>query len=197
MELDIKVSQQAVDKMKFYLQDKDVTEWGVRIVVRMRDDYAFSLAELSKNQDSDRVIEHDGVNLIIDEISAGYLEGATIDFVESDLSSGFKIEPKPATPIAANSDLDPNDPVVKKIVELLSNEINPGIAAHGGTAKLVAIKDGVAYLQMGGGCQGCAQVDVTLKQGIENRIKEVVPEIIAVADATDHDAGANPYYAAQ
>jgi Fe/S biogenesis protein NfuA len=47
---------------------------------------------------------------------------------------------------------------------------------------------------MGGGCQGCGAADVTLKAGIERLIKEELPEIEEVLDATDHAAGTNPYY---
>ena len=42
--------------------------------------------------------------------------------------------------------------------------------------------------------QGCGMVDVTLKEGIEVMITEGVPEITAVVDLTDHDAGTNPFY---
>jgi len=192
--MELTVTPKAIEKMQFYLQGKDLKEWGVRIVVRMRDDYSFSLAELNKTQDTDLLLEKDGVTLIIDDISQGYLDGGTVDFVESELSSGFKVEPRPVQPIAAGAQLNREDPVVQKISQILSEEINPSIAAHGGSAKLVAIENGVAYLEMGGGCQGCVQVDATLRQGIEKRIKELVPEIIAVEDATDHQAGQNPYF---
>jgi Fe/S biogenesis protein NfuA len=47
---------------------------------------------------------------------------------------------------------------------------------------------------MGGGCQGCGAADVTLKAGIERLIKEEIPEVAEVLDATDHSQGANPYY---
>ena len=67
---------------------------------------------------------------------------------------------------------------------------------HGGFVNLLEVKDNVAYIQLGGGCQGCAQVDVTLKQGIEVAIQHQVPEIIAVRDTTDHAAGTNPYFEA-
>src|SRR5207302_1530152 len=49
-------------------------------------------------------------------------------------------------------------------------------------------------VQLGGGCQGCAQVDVTLRQGIEVAIKAAVPQITEVIDITDHAAGMNPYF---
>jgi Fe/S biogenesis protein NfuA len=59
---------------------------------------------------------------------------------------------------------------------------------------LVDVRDGTAYMRFGGGCQGCAAVDVTLKQGVEQAVREAVPEIGAIVDVTDHEAGANPYY---
>jgi Fe/S biogenesis protein NfuA len=37
-------------------------------------------------------------------------------------------------------------------------------------------------------------VDVTLKQGVEVMIKDSVPGIFEVVDATDHTAGTNPFY---
>jgi Fe/S biogenesis protein NfuA len=52
----------------------------------------------------------------------------------------------------------------------------------------------VAYIQLGGGCQGCGMVDVTLKQGIEVRIREAVPAIREIIDSTDHAGGKNPYF---
>ena len=49
-------------------------------------------------------------------------------------------------------------------------------------------------LQFGGGCHGCGMVDVTLKQGIETTMKQEIPEVRQVIDATDHAQGENPYY---
>jgi Fe/S biogenesis protein NfuA len=37
-------------------------------------------------------------------------------------------------------------------------------------------------------------VDVTLKQGIETTLRQEVPEVRQVVDATDHSTGENPYY---
>ena len=49
-------------------------------------------------------------------------------------------------------------------------------------------------IELGGGCVGCGMVDVTLKQGIEVAMKELIPEITEVIDQTDHGSGDNPYY---
>ena len=77
---------------------------------------------------------------------------------------------------------------------MFDEEINPAIASHGGYVTLLEVKGGRALIQLGGGCQGCGMVDVTLKQGIEVRVKELVPAITEIVDTTDHAGGSNPYY---
>ena len=53
----------------------------------------------------------------------------------------------------------------------------PGVGTHGGMVTLVEVKDGTAFMRFGGGCQGCAAVDVTLKQGVETAVRDAVPAI--------------------
>jgi Fe/S biogenesis protein NfuA len=84
--------------------------------------------------------------------------------------------------------------VAQRVLQVLDQQINPAIAAHGGHADLVAVEDSVAYLRLGGGCQGCGLAAVTLSQGIEVAILDAVPEITKVVDVTDHASGANPYF---
>ena len=78
--------------------------------------------------------------------------------------------------------------------KVLEEKINPAVASHGGFINLVAIEGETAYLQFGGGCQGCGMVNVTLKQGVEKVLFEEVPQITRVMDITDHASGQNPYY---
>ncbi len=85
--------------------------------------------------------------------------------------------------------------IKERVQELLDNSINPAVASHGGYVQLIDVKENVAYIQMGGGCQGCGAADVTLKMGIERMIKEEIPEIQEILDTTDHASGQNPYYA--
>lgn len=87
-----------------------------------------------------------------------------------------------------------DNPVTARLQRLLDEEINPAVAMHGGHVQLIDVRDNVAYVQLGGGCQGCGMVDVTLRQGIEARMKEVVPELQELVDVTDHRGGTNPYY---
>ena len=82
----------------------------------------------------------------------------------------------------------------RAIQKIINEQVNPALKAHGGFANLIDIKDHKVYLRMGGGCQGCAQVDATLKEGIMKLIKQHVPSVKEVIDVTDHASGDNPYY---
>ena len=81
-----------------------------------------------------------------------------------------------------------------RIRQLLDQQINPALASHGGFANLIGVDGEKAIVEMGGGCQGCAISAMTLRDGIERAIKDNVPEITEVVDATDHAAGENPFY---
>jgi Fe/S biogenesis protein NfuA len=81
-----------------------------------------------------------------------------------------------------------------RIQEMIDYQINPAVAGHGGFIEFLDYKEGVVYLRMGGGCQGCGMANVTLKQGIERMLREEIPEIQQIVDTTDHAGGSNPYY---
>jgi Fe/S biogenesis protein NfuA len=82
----------------------------------------------------------------------------------------------------------------RKIQRILEEMINPAVASHGGRIELVDVVNDTVYIQMSGGCQGCAASSVTLKQGVERTLMEEIPDISAVVDVTDHQSGQNPYY---
>ncbi|HLN99723.1 MAG TPA: NifU family protein, partial [Pyrinomonadaceae bacterium] len=83
---------------------------------------------------------------------------------------------------------------MEKVRYLIDAQINPGVAAHGGSVQVLDVKDDSVYLKFHGGCQGCSAADFTLKQGIETILKRAVPEIQQIIDLTNHSAGLNPYY---
>ena len=74
------------------------------------------------------------------------------------------------------------------ISDLLNREINPAVGQHGGWVELIDVKKNNVYLRLGGGCQGCGAADVTLRQGIEKAIRELVPRVGEILDTTDHAA---------
>jgi len=67
--------------------------------------------------------------------------------------------------------------IVKKIKRILKNEIRPVVAMDGGDVAFASYQDGVLALQMKGSCAGCPSKSATLKDGIEVRFREVLPEI--------------------
>jgi NFU1 iron-sulfur cluster scaffold homolog, mitochondrial len=84
----------------------------------------------------------------------------------------------------------------KQVQHLLDRQINPALGMHGGWVELIDVKKNSIYLRMGGGCQGCGSANATLKMGIESSIRELIPQVGEILDATDHAAGRNPYYQA-
>jgi Fe-S cluster biogenesis protein NfuA len=83
----------------------------------------------------------------------------------------------------------------RRVEEVLETKINPAIAAHGGTISILDVKGNTVYLEMSGGCQGCASSTATLRLGVDSAIRDAVPEVGEILDTTDHAAGRNPYYA--
>jgi Fe/S biogenesis protein NfuA len=148
--------------------------------------YSLGLVEAGQEDADDVVVDGGDFKVFIDPQSAPHLEGTTIDYVDNGMQgSGFKIDnPNPVW----------TDPTALRIQEVIDSQINPGLASHGGHVELLDLQDGVAYVRLGGGCQGCGMVDVTLRQGIEALLREAVPELQGVVDTTDHASGTNPYY---
>ncbi|MDP7570655.1 MAG: NifU family protein, partial [Myxococcota bacterium] len=107
-------------------------------------------------------------------------------YVESMSGGGFRFE-NPNKP----SLLD--DPLAVRVQQVLDDEINPGVAAHGGRVALMNVENHRVFIRFGGGCQGCGQADVTLKDGVVATLTSRIPEIAEVIDTTDHSAGENPY----
>lgn len=80
------------------------------------------------------------------------------------------------------------------IQKAINEEVNPGVAGHGGLITLQKVKGNTITIKMGGGCQGCSAADLTLKQGIHSSFRKFVPQVGAIFDETDHAAGMNPYF---
>ena len=66
-------------------------------------------------------------------------------------------------------------------VEAALNEIRPALQRDGGNVDLVDVTDdGVVKVRLVGACAGCPMSQMTLRQGIEARLKEALPEVKAV-----------------
>ena len=89
------VTPAAAEKISGLIAEKNLSaEYGLRVFVSGGGCSGLQYGMMFENSplDTDRVIETDGVKLIIDEISLPYLQGANIDFVDSLMGGGFRID---------------------------------------------------------------------------------------------------------
>ncbi|RMG19354.1 MAG: iron-sulfur cluster assembly accessory protein [Deltaproteobacteria bacterium] len=192
MSLDFTVTDAALEQLEKALRLEEKTDHLIRIAAlrmgarRLR--YSMDIVPPDDRAEDDLVLEVGSVTLLFDPESARLLEGARVDFVDRGLAgSGFKFD----NPLESRGW---DDPVAQRLQDLLDREINPQIASHGGIIELLDFKEGRAFIRMGGGCQGCGMASATLREGVEARVKEAIPEVLELVDTTDHAAGQNPYY---
>jgi Fe/S biogenesis protein NfuA len=137
-------------------------------------------------------VECEGFTLYVDGASVRWLDGAQMDY--QSLPTGGQLTIK--APRIKGEVPDANSSLLERVQYVIETEINPMLASHKGRVSLEEVTaDGVVVLRFGGGCHGCGMVDVTLRNGIEKTLRERVPEVGAVRDATDHASGAAPYIA--
>lgn len=69
---------------------------------------------------------------------------------------------------------------LKSRVEEVLERLRPALQMDGGDLELVEVNDGIVFVKLMGACAGCPMSTMTLKLGIERRLKEVLPEVVAV-----------------
>ena len=73
---------------------------------------------------------------------------------------------------------------MREKVEQALAEVRPALQADGGDVELIDVTpDGVVKVKLTGACHGCPMAEMTLRQGIENHLKERVPEVTSVVPA--------------
>jgi Fe/S biogenesis protein NfuA len=153
--------------------------------------YDLSFQELVKADFTDMVKNHGGLRVIIPAKDASNLEGATLDYEEGGLVLRNPNKPRPIS----LGNLVANDDLSTEVRGIIADNINPSLDAHGGFVTFVGHDgEGRVYLTMGGGCHGCSMSKQTMLQGVQSTLKELIPAVQKVVDATDHSVGENPYY---
>ncbi|WP_448379856.1 NifU family protein [Gloeomargarita sp.] len=71
-------------------------------------------------------------------------------------------------------------PLTKENVEKVLDEMRPYLMADGGNVELVEIDGPVVRLRLQGACGACPSSTMTLRMGIERRLREFIPEIAEV-----------------
>jgi len=186
----ITITDEAKTKIGEYVEQVDGC-LGIRLVARRLGNHHFTYDITLVTEDG--VTDHDTIEDVgsfkayLDPDSAANLDGATVDWVSDMTGTGFKID-NPQTVVSWD------DPIAQKVQKVLDDKVAPALAGHGGWVELTKVEGDAAYIQFGGGCQGCGQSQVTLNEGIKTAILAEVPEIKQVLDGTDHASGTNPYY---
>lgn len=200
----LEVSEAAVNKIAELIETRGRPDLAVRVAIRGRlpgggYQTEFKFMGRDEAEDGDLVQNAGFFDFLIQPDVAEKIRGSKVDFDKSRYSAGFNIEYPDNGPyppgVEARKDWD--DPVAQKVQAVIDDYINPGVAGHGGWVLLHDVRTQKAFVEMGGGCQGCGLSAVTLRAGIEEAIMHAVPEIQEVVDITEHEAGESPYYSAE
>jgi Fe/S biogenesis protein NfuA len=191
----IDISSSAQTYLQGLLAKQEDADVAIRIFVAQpgtpQAETCIAYCRPGEEQDGDIAVEFEGFRAWFEGRSEPYLEDAQVDYQEDQMGGQLTIK----APNARVPKVGPDAPIEDRINYVLYNEINPGLAAHGGVVSLVEVTaEKQAVLQFGGGCQGCSAVDITLKSSVEGTLLEQVPELTGVVDHTDHSFTENAYY---
>jgi len=70
--------------------------------------------------------------------------------------------------------------VAQQIKAILDEQVRPAVARDGGDIVFDHFEDGIVYLELKGSCSGCPSSTATLKMGIEQHLRELIPEVLQV-----------------
>lgn len=119
-----------------------------------------------------------GINYISvtknDKATWANLGESVINIIRSTLQSGGKLVDEKVTQAhASGSDSD----IENKIKDILDREIRPAVAMDGGDITFHSFENGVVTLNLRGACSSCPASTMTLKMGVEARLRELIPEV--------------------
>ena len=177
-------------------EEADAAELGLRLAIASEpgDEFRYDLSfeEFLKAAFTDEVRTHEGLKVIVPGPDVEMLTGATLDFTST---QGLVIRNpnRPAAPVVEG--LTSDDALSAEVEAMISGEVNPALASHGGFVTYVGHDgEGTAYLTMGGGCHGCSMSKMTMLDGVQTMLVEAIEPIERVKDLTDHTTGENPFY---
>jgi Fe/S biogenesis protein NfuA len=197
----ISITDTALGKLlELRADETDADQLGLRLAIASGpgEDFRYDLSfdEYLKAAFTDEVRTHDGeagsIKVIIPGEHVELLRDATLDYTDS---QGLVIR-NPNRPQAPDVEgLTGDDELSAEIEAIVSAEVNPALAAHGGFVTYVGHDgEGTVYMTMGGGCHGCSMSKMTMLEGVQTMLSEAIPAVQRVKDLTDHSTGENPYY---
>lgn len=194
----ITITDSAQDYLAELLEKQGVAGISVRIfITQPGTPYAetcLAYCRPDEIQEGDVIMSLEQFKVYLEPHSLPYLEESMVDYASDRMGGQLTIK----APNAKVPKVSPDSPIEDQINYILYNDINPGLASHGGQVSLVEVLSealgSIAVLKFGGGCQGCSAVDLTLKEGVEATLVEKVAGLIGVRDVTDHTQTDNAYY---
>jgi Fe/S biogenesis protein NfuA len=191
----VTITDSAQEYLTELLKKQECEGMAVRVFIldagTPRAETCISFCRPGEEQESDELKEYATLRAFIDKPSIPFLEEAVVDFAKDSMGGQLTIK----APNSRLPKISDESPLEDRINYILYNEINPGLAAHGGNVTLEELfEEDVAVLRFGGGCQGCGMVDVTLKNGVEKSLLEQIPQLREVRDVTDHTVTENAYF---
>ncbi|WP_323844500.1 Fe-S biogenesis protein NfuA [Microbulbifer magnicolonia] len=194
-ELNVTITESAQEYLRELLEKQDCEGIAIRMFVSNpgtpNAETCIAYCRPGEEQEGDVTMDMNGFRAYFEGRSVPYLDEARVDYSSDKMGGQLTIR----APNSRMPKITDDSPIEDRINYVLYNEVNPGLAAHGGQVSLVEVtEDGYAVLKFGGGCQGCGMVDMTLKEGVEKTLKEKIPELAGVKDITDHTDKSQAYY---
>ena len=192
----ITITESAQEYLTELLEKQNCEGIAVRVFIldagTPRAETCISFCRPGEEKKDDEMKQYEGFKAFVDQNSIPFLKDAVVDFSKDSMGGQLTIK----SPNSRLPNITEDSPLEDRVNYILYNEINPGLAAHGGHVSLEEIfEDNVAVLRFGGGCQGCGMVDLTLKEGVEKTLLSQISQLKEVRDVTDHSNKENAYYA--
>ncbi len=164
---------------------------NVALLLAGSQNYKTVNAAAGKSPLAEKLFELQGINAVMvgknfvtvtlaDQDALTELNDRIIDTMKAFLGSGQKaVNPEALMADTAEKSTvhEGLTEIEQKIVKILEEEIRPAVAMDGGDISFEKFQDGIVFLHMQGSCAGCPSSTATLKMGIENRLKDAIPEV--------------------
>jgi len=194
-QVDVDVTESAQAYLAELLSKQDGDEIGIRMFVSnpgtAQAETCIAYCRPGEEQEGDVIVQLNGFKAHFEARSIPFLIDAKVDYASDKMGGQLTIR----APNSKMPNVTEDSPLTDKVNYVLHNDVNPGLASHGGEVSLLELTDdNYAILKFGGGCQGCSAVDMTLKDGVEATLLAKLPELAGVKDHTDHTDKSQAYY---